>query len=77
LHGKHVRAIGEDITAGGLVLSAGRVIRPVDTAALLATGIDVVEVFRKPIVTVIPTGAELVDRLEDLEPGKYVMSTPT
>ena len=68
--GKHVRAIGEDITAGELVLSAGRVIRPVDTAALLATGIDAVEVFCKPIVTVIPTGAELVDRIEDLEPGK-------
>ena len=66
---QHVRIIGEDIVANEMVLPEHHVIRPPDIAALLAAGLENVEVVAKPKVTVIPTGTELVARSQDLKPG--------
>jgi putative molybdopterin biosynthesis protein len=55
----HVRSIGEDVSAGELLLPAGHRLRPVDVAAAGAAGATEVAVRRRPVVTVIPTGDEI------------------
>ncbi len=61
---QHVRAVGEDVVAGELIVSAGHCLRPPDLGALIAGGITEVEVIAKPRAAVIPSGSELI------EPGK-------
>ncbi|HLM10628.1 MAG TPA: molybdopterin biosynthesis protein [Thermoleophilaceae bacterium] len=56
---QHVRSIGEDVSAGELLLPAGHRLRPVDVAAAGAAGATELVVRRRPIVTVIPTGDEI------------------
>ncbi len=56
----HVRPMGEDIVATQLVLPAGQVLRPVDLGAMAASGHTEVEVSRRPVVAILPTGSELV-----------------
>jgi molybdopterin molybdotransferase len=57
---KHVGQIGEDIRAGELVLSAGRVLRPQDVGVLSSTGVANVPVIVKPTVRIVLTGNELL-----------------
>ncbi|MDF2571894.1 MAG: molybdenum cofactor synthesis domain containing protein [Sporomusa sp.] len=66
---QHVRIIGEDIVANEMVLPEHQVVTPPDIAALLAAGLETIDVVAKPKVTVIPTGTELVARSQDLKPG--------
>jgi molybdopterin molybdotransferase len=67
---KHVGGIGEDVAAGERLFSAGHQLRPWDLAVLVSTGIVDVEVFHRPLVTIIPTGEEVVERGTPLEPGQ-------
>ena len=55
----HVRSIGEDVSAGELLLPTGHRLRPVDVAAAGAAGATEAVVSRRPVVTVIPTGDEI------------------
>lgn len=57
---QHVRLVGEDIVATELILSENHVVRPVDMAAMIASGHSSVRVRRRPVVSIIPTGTELV-----------------
>ena len=57
---QHVRSIGEDVSAGELLLPEGHRLRPVDVAAAAAAGANELQVRRKPRVAVIPTGDEIV-----------------
>lgn len=57
---QHVRSIGEDVSAGELLLPEGHRLRPVDIAAAAAAGATELWVRRKPRVAVIPTGDEIV-----------------
>ncbi|MBM9616356.1 molybdopterin biosynthesis protein [Desulfobulbus rhabdoformis] len=74
---QHVRKVGEDIVATELLFTTGHRFRAPDIGALLAAGINTVEVRKKPKVHIIPTGNELV-RLEDypdtIPSGKTVES---
>jgi putative molybdopterin biosynthesis protein len=65
----HVRPLGEDIVASQLVFPAGQLLRPVDLGALAAAGHAQIRVARKPRVTIIPTGTELVNVGGELSPG--------
>ncbi|MEV4070094.1 molybdopterin biosynthesis protein [Nonomuraea fuscirosea] len=56
---QHVRSIGEDISAGELLLPEGHRLRPVDVAACAAAGIVEVGVRRAPRVVIVPTGDEI------------------
>lgn len=56
-----VRPIGEDIVATELIIPENHRIRAVDIGAMLASGVLEVEVRKKPVLGVIPTGSELVD----------------
>lgn len=71
---QHVRPIGEDIVAGELIIPAFHRISPVDIGALLAGGIIEVEVMKKPLVGIIPTGTELVEAGEPMAAGKIIDS---
>ncbi len=57
---KYVRKVGEDIVATELLLPQKHRITAVDIGALLASGILKVVVKKRPVVTIIPTGTELV-----------------
>ena len=66
---QHVRSIGEDVSAGELLLPAGHRLRPVDVAAAGAAGATDVTVRTRPVVTVIPTGDEIRPLGAELRPG--------
>ena len=58
----HVRAVGEDIVAGEMVLPSCHEIRAVDVSVLLAAGVSEIAVIRKPVVGIIPTGDEMISQ---------------
>ncbi len=66
---KNVGEIGEDIRKGELIIKEGHMLRPCDIAVLASLGIEKINVIRKPIVAIIPTGEELVPR-ESKVPGE-------
>ena len=66
---QHVRIIGEDIVANELVIAEHTIITPVDIAALMAAGLEKVDVICQPRVAIIPTGDEIVATREELAPG--------
>jgi putative molybdopterin biosynthesis protein len=70
----NVRPLGEDIVATELVLPAGQALRPVDLGAIAASGHTTVSVRRRPRVTVIPTGDELVPLGRAPMPGQVLES---
>jgi molybdopterin molybdotransferase len=71
---RHVGRSGEDLAQGASVLSAGRVLRPQDLGLLSALGRSMIQVLRRPIVTIVITGDELLpagtpardDRIADM-----------
>lgn len=72
--GKHVGRIGEDITAGTTVLPAGRVLRPQDVGVLASIGTGEVPVVRRPRVSIVVTGNELLPAGSPPQPHKIVDS---
>ena len=66
----HVRAVGEDIVASEMVLPSGHKIRAVDISALLAAGVGTVQVIRRPVVGIIPTGDEMISYKDITEQGE-------
>lgn len=71
---EHVRLIGEDIVVGEMLLTTGHTIRPVDLGALISGGIEMVSVYTKPKVGLIPTGTEIVVPGTVLKPGDIIDS---
>lgn len=69
---QHIRPIGEDIVQEEMLFPQGHIIRSVDIGVLLASRSITVPVFKKPIVTVIPTGNELVEADGSVSTGKLV-----
>ena len=66
----HVRARGEDVLEGSLLLEAGALLRPYDIALLAAQGVTEVPVVRLPRVAILATGDELVDHREEPAAGR-------
>jgi molybdopterin molybdotransferase len=66
----NVRHKGEDIAKGTLVLEKGRVLRPSEIGVLASLGHSTALVIRRPIVSILATGNELVDIEHPLPPGK-------
>ena len=69
---QHVRTVGEDIVATELIIPENHVIRPVDMAAMIASGHTSVMARRRPVVSIIPTGSELVAPGTDLKKGDII-----
>jgi putative molybdopterin biosynthesis protein len=73
---QNVRKVGEDIVATELMFPSNHLITPADVAALLTAGCPEVLVRKRPKITIIPTGSELVDLRDTLNPplGKTIES---
>lgn len=57
---ENIRRVGEDFVASEMILPARHRITAYDLGALLSAGVTQVEVVKKPIVILVPTGSELV-----------------
>lgn len=66
---QHVRPIGEDIVETEMVVPSGQRLRPIDLAALLAAGNETVIVAKTPMVSILPTGDEIVQAPEEVKVG--------
>ena len=69
---QHIRPIGEDIVQEEMLFPQGHIIRPVDIGVFLASQRIEVLVMKKPVVSIIPTGNELVFPDGETPPGKLV-----
>ena len=69
---QHIRPIGEDIVQEEMLFPQGHTLRPADLGVLLAAQQLQVSVAKKPVVTIIPTGNELVEAHSELSPGKII-----
>lgn len=69
---QHIRQIGEDICAGEMILPGTTRISPSAIGAMIAGGVTRVEVIKKPLVGIIPTGDEIVPPCEDPKPGEIL-----
>jgi molybdopterin molybdotransferase len=68
--GANIRRAGEDIREGDLVLTAGTVLGPAQIGVLASLGLGEVMAIRRPHVTILSTGDELLRPGQPLEPGK-------
>ena len=72
--GLNVRYRGEDIAKGALILKKGTVLRPAEIGILASLGHAQAKVIRRPVVSVLATGDELVDIDQSLPLGKIYNS---
>jgi len=72
--GKNIRPAGEDITRGELVLAKGTQLRPSEIGVLASIGLSSVKVIRRPVVSILATGDELVEPGTQIEAGKIYNS---
>ena len=66
---QHIRQIGEDICAGEMILPSYTTVSPSAIGAMIAGGVLEMEVIRKPLVGIIPTGDEIIPPCTDPKPG--------
>jgi putative molybdopterin biosynthesis protein len=71
---QHVRPVGENIVQTELILPENHTIRPVDIGAMISGGNDMVNVRKRPVAAVIPTGSEIVEPGAPLETGNIIDS---
>jgi putative molybdopterin biosynthesis protein len=69
---QHIRPIGEDIVQEEMLFPQGHILRPADLGVLLAGQQTVIPVAKKPVVTIIPTGNELVAADAELVSGNII-----
>ena len=73
-----VRFRGEDVRAGELLVPAGQRLTPARLAVVASGGVASVRVHRRPRVSIVATGSELVPLGEPLPPGAiYNSNGPT
>ncbi|MGD0282254.1 MAG: molybdopterin-binding protein, partial [Dissulfurispiraceae bacterium] len=68
--GDNVIRKGEDVDKGATVLTAGKKLRAQDIGALAGIGITGIEVFKKPVLSFISTGDEIVSPRSPLRLGQ-------
>jgi len=66
---QHIRQIGEDICSGEMILPGHVSVSPSAIGAMIAGGVLEIDVIRKPLVGIIPTGDEIVPPCTDPRPG--------
>ena len=66
---QHIRQIGEDVCAGEMILPSHMSVSPSAIGAMIAGGVLEIEVIRKPLVGIIPTGDEIIPPCTDPKPG--------
>ena len=68
--GMHVRKAGSQCQEGELILNSGTQVTPGTIGLLASLGIEQVEVFRSPNVSIILTGDEVIEIGQALQPGQ-------
>ncbi len=71
---EHVRLHGEDLKADSLVAARGERLGAGSLSLLASLGLRRVQVSRQPVVALLATGSELIDRSRALKPGKIYES---
>lgn len=72
---QNIRQIGEDLSQGEMVVPSNTVIDPATIGALISTGNTRISVYKKPTLTIIPTGDEVVSIHEGISgEGKVIES---
>ncbi|MBK5241249.1 molybdopterin biosynthesis protein [Clostridium sp.] len=69
---QNIRTIGEDIVETQLIIPSKHLIRPVDIGSIIAGGINEIQVYKKPVVGIIPTGTEMVEPGGELKVGDII-----
>src|SRR5918998_785061 len=68
--GENIRPVGVDLAIGSTVLRRGSLLGAAEMGLLAGLGVDPVEVVRRPRVSVLSTGNELVEPNETPRPGQ-------
>jgi molybdenum cofactor synthesis domain-containing protein len=68
--GANIAARGCDIRKGELILEAGTILDPGKTGALASQGLRTVEVYAKPVVSILSSGDEIMPPGSSLGPGQ-------
>jgi len=68
--GANVRAAGEDVRLGEVVMSKGTVLRPAHIGVLASLGMQRASVVRRPLIAILATGDELVEPGSKLAAGQ-------
>ncbi len=68
--GYSVRPIGEDFKKNEVLIKKGTVLTPGEIGVLASLGLPVVDVVKKPVVSVLATGEEVVDLGEEYKIGQ-------
>jgi molybdenum cofactor synthesis domain-containing protein len=68
--GENIRPVGVDLAKGSAVLQRGSLLGPAEMGLLAGLGVDPVEVVRRPRVSVLSTGNELVEPNAIPAPGQ-------
>jgi molybdenum cofactor synthesis domain-containing protein len=72
---QHIRSVGEDLVAMDMIAPSLTTIGPYELTSFVTAAINELEVVKKPLVAIIPTGTELLDRgSDDMNPGEIVES---
>ncbi|MBZ9606987.1 molybdopterin biosynthesis protein [Clostridium estertheticum] len=69
---QNIRPIGEDIVKTQLIIPSNYMIRPVDIGSIIAGGVNNIDVYKRPVVGIIPTGTEMVEPGEELNIGDII-----
>ncbi len=69
-HGSNIRAAGEDVKGGEVILARGTVLRPATIGMLAALGRTHIAVHRRPRVAILSTGDEVIEVSAPWQPGK-------
>lgn len=70
--GANIRRRGEDMREGAVVLRAGTLMGAGEIGLLAGVGRREIDVSRRPVVAIFSTGDELVESLDEIEPGQIV-----
>ena len=68
--GFSVREVGEDFKKGEVLIKKGTLIKAGEIGVLASLGIPIVDVVKKPIVSILATGEEVVDLDSEFEMGQ-------
>ncbi|MFD3155791.1 gephyrin-like molybdotransferase Glp [Haloimpatiens sp. FM7330] len=68
--GNNIIKFGDEIKVGQLALEKGKIITPTEIGILASLGYSKVKVYRKPKISIVTTGNELMDINSKLEKGK-------
>ncbi|PKL02224.1 MAG: hypothetical protein CVV55_05540, partial [Synergistetes bacterium HGW-Synergistetes-2] len=58
---QHIRSIGEDLVEQDMIVPSLSLIGPYELASFRTASVNRVQVIKKPVVAIIPTGTELIE----------------